>query len=85
MADTINQTTPPKTVAQRGWRTFFQSVGGAIVGLLLAVWNTPGVPETIVNYAQTNFVPLLIAFVGLIGVPTAVIALIQNYLEAKRR
>lgn len=81
MAD---QVTPSKTAAQRGWRTLIQNVGGALVGLLLAVWNTPGVPETVVNYAQDNFVPLLLAFVGLVGVPSAIIAYIQNKLEAKR-
>lgn len=80
----MGNTTPPKTPLQRGWRTLLQSIGGAIVGLLLAVWNTPGVPETVVNYAQANFVPLLLTFVGLVGVPSAVIAWLQNRVETNR-
>lgn len=78
------EVTPQKTPAQRGWRTLGQGIGGAIVGLLLAVWNVPGVPEAVVNYAQANFLPLLLTFVALVGVPSALIAYVQNKLEAKR-
>lgn len=80
----MQEISPAKTPAQRGWRTLGQSAAGAIVGLLLAVWNTPGVPETVTNYAQANFVPLFLTFVALVGVPSAVIAYIQNKLEAKK-
>lgn len=79
------EVTPQKTPAQRGWRTLAQSAGGALVGLLAAVWNVPGVPEAVVNYAQHNFVPLLITFITLVGVPSAVIAYVQNKLEAKKQ
>lgn len=79
------QTTPQKTPAQRGWRTLAQTAAGAVVGLLAAVWNVPGVPETVVAYSRDNFVPLLITMVALIGVPSAVIAYVQNMLEAKSK
>lgn len=87
MADntTLQTTTPPKTVAQRGWRTFFQTAGGSLVGLVLAVWNVPGVPDAINAYATAHFLPLFLSLLGLIGIPTAIVALVQNYLEAKSR
>lgn len=83
--DASNTPTPPKTAAQRGWRGLYQSAIGAVIGLFVAVWGVPGVPETVVNYAQNNFLPLLITAIMLIGVPTAVVGFIQNYLETKAR
>lgn len=77
------EVTPQKTPAQRGWRTLIQGLGGAVVGLFAAVWNVPGVPDAVVGYAQKNFVPLLVTFIGLVGVPTALISYVQNKLEAK--
>ena len=74
----------PKTSAQRGVRTFFQTVVASITGLLIAVWNVPGVPDVVVGYAQQNWLPLLLTFIGIIGVPAGVIAYIQNKLEGNK-
>lgn len=76
--------TPAKTPAQRGVRTLLQVAGGLFVGLCLAVWNVPGVPETIVAFARQNFLPLFIELLALFGLPSAVIAYVQNRLETKR-
>jgi len=79
----MNET--PKTPEIRGWRTFVQALGGILVGLVLAVWNVPGVPEVITEYARTNFVPLFIALATLIGIPSGIISLIQNRIEAANK
>ena len=73
-----NVPTTGKTPEQKGVRTFLQTVGGSVVGLLLAVWNVPGVPEAVTAYARTNFVPLLVTLAVLVGVPSGVIAYFQN-------
>lgn len=74
----------PKTSAQRGVRTFFQTVLASITGLVIAVWNVPGVPDVIVSYARENWLPLLLTFVGTISVPAWIIAYIQNKLEGNK-
>lgn len=70
----------PKTPAIRGWRTLFQVLAGTFVGLVLAVWNVPGVPEAITSYARENFVPLFFQLGAMIGVPAAIISWGQNKL-----
>lgn len=72
--------TPAKTPTQKGVRTFFQTLGGLLVGLILAVWNVPGVPEAIVAYAKTNFVALFMSLIVLVGLPSGLIAYFQNRL-----
>lgn len=74
----MNQET--KTPVVKGVRTFFQALGGLFVGLVLAVWNVPGVPETVSAYVQANFVPLFLGLVTFVGLPTGVIAWLQNKL-----
>ena len=69
-----------KTPTQKGVRTFFQTLGGLLIGLVLAVWNVPGVPEAIVAYAQVNFVPLFMSLLVLVGLPSGLIAYFQNRL-----
>ena len=82
---TLQTATPAKTPGQRGWRWLAQSAIGAVIGLFLAVWEVPGVPETINEYAQTNFLPLFITLLVLVGIPTAVVTFVQNYLETRRK
>lgn len=69
-----------KTPVVKGVRTFFQTIGGLLVGLVAAVWNVPGVPETVTAYAQANFVPLLIGLIAFVGLPAGIIAWLQNRL-----
>lgn len=85
MADVLNTNTPAKTPVERGWRGLYQSAIGAVIGLFVAVWDVPGVPETVTNYAQDNFLPLLFTAILLIGVPTAFVTLVQNYLETRKK
>lgn len=70
----------PKPPVIKGVRTFFQTIGGLIVGLVAAVWAVPGVPEAVTAYAQANFVPLLIGLTVFVGLPAGLIAWIQNRL-----
>lgn len=67
-----------KTPTQKGVRTFIQTLGGLLVGLLIAVWNVPGVPEAIVAYVQANFVPLFAGLLVTVGLPSGLIAYFQN-------
>lgn len=68
------------TPAVKGVRTFFQTLGGLFVGLLLAVWNVPGVPEAIVAYTKANFIPLFMTLLVIVGLPSGLIAYFQNRL-----
>ena len=67
-----------KTPTQKGVRTFLQTLGGLLVGLIMAVWNVPGVPEAIVAYVRVNFVPLFMGLLVTVGIPSGLIAYIQN-------
>lgn len=72
--------TEPKTPVVKGVRTFFQALGGCLVGLLAAVWAVPGVPAAIQGYAQANFWPLFGGLLVFIGLPAGLIAWLQNRL-----
>jgi len=50
----------------RGVRTSLQALVGFFIGLILVIWNTPGVPQNIQNYLQPYELQLLM----LIGIPT---------------
>lgn len=69
-----------KTPVVKGVRTFFQTLAGLFVGLVLAVWSVPGVPQTVTAYVYANFVPLLIGLAAFVGVPAGLIAWLQNRL-----
>lgn len=68
--------TGPRTPLVKGVRTGLQSVVGSIIGLCLAVWAVPGVPETVTTYLGENWLPLLLT----IGIPSGIVAYIQNKL-----
>ncbi len=66
----------PKTPLVKGVRTGIQSMIGAVVGLIVVVWAVPGVPEAVVHYLQTYWLPILLG----IGVPSGLVAWLQNKL-----
>lgn len=66
----------PKTPVVKGVRTAFQSIIGAVIGLIAVVWAVPGVPEAVVQYLQTNWFLILLS----IGVPSGLVAWLQNRL-----
>jgi hypothetical protein len=66
----------PRTPVVKGVRTGIQSIIGAVVGLIVVVWAVPGVPEAVVQYLQTYWLPILLA----IGVPSGFVAWLQNRL-----
>lgn len=65
-----------RTPLNKGVRTGVQAVLGSLVGLVLVVWAVPGVPEAVINYAQTNWLPILLT----VGIPSGFIAWLQNKL-----
>ncbi|MCA9333895.1 hypothetical protein KC963_02505 [Candidatus Saccharibacteria bacterium] len=68
------------TPVVKGVRTFLQTIAGLLVGLVAAVWSVPGVPEAVTAYVQANFVPLLIGLAVFVGIPSGVVAWLQNRL-----
>lgn len=65
-----------RTPLNKGVRTALQTIVGSLIGLVLAVWAVPGVPEAVIEYAKTNLVPLLLV----IGIPSGFVAWLQNRL-----
>ena len=65
-----------RTPLNKGLRTGLQAIVGAFVGLVVAVWAVPGVPETVIEYVTSNMLPLLLV----IGIPSGLVAFIQNRL-----
>lgn len=58
--------------AARGIRTFLQALIGFVVGLFLAVWAVPGVPDAVTNYVTGNIGGLF----ALVGIPAALAGLV---------
>lgn len=72
----ISKTSP----AGKGVRTGLQAVAGSLIGLVVVVWAVPGVPEAVTAYVSTNWLPILLT----IGVPSGLVAWLQNKAEAGR-
>ena len=66
----------PRTPVNKGVRTGIQAMIGSVIGLVAVVWAVPGVPEAVVNYAQTYWLPILFG----IGIPSGFVAWLQNRL-----
>lgn len=64
------------SAAQRGVKTALQAIVGFAVGLGLAIWQVPGVPDAIVVYFRNNFVELMLT----LGVPTAIASGATSFL-----
>lgn len=62
------------TPAGKGLRTGLQAVIGSLIGLVAVVWAVPGVPEAVVEYAKSNWLPLLLT----VGIPSGLVAWLQN-------
>lgn len=66
----------PRTPLVKGVRTGIQAMVGAVIGLIAVVWAVPGVPEAVINYMQSYWLPILLS----IGVPSGFVAWLQNRL-----
>lgn len=62
------------TPAGKGLRTGLQAVIGSLIGLVAVVWAVPGVPEAVVEYAKSSWLPLLLT----VGIPSGLVAWLQN-------
>lgn len=58
----------------RALKTAMQAIIGFFIGLILAVWAVPGVPEAIIAYIKSNFVGVAL----MIGVPSGLTSFIMN-------
>lgn len=65
----------------RGVRTGLQAVIGTLVafitGLVLSVWNVPGVPEALLDYVSKNLLTTLVT----IGVPSGLAGFVWSVLR----
>ncbi len=76
-SEALQETLPSKDSAtSRALKTFVQALLGSLIGLVVAVWSTPGVPTVVVNYIQANMIPLILG----IGVPSGLISLLWNLI-----
>lgn len=66
----------PKTPVVKGVRTGIQAIIGSLIGLVAVVWAVPGVPEAVIEYAKSNWLPILLT----IGFPSGLVAYVQNKL-----
>lgn len=80
-----NQTTPPKTPAQRGVRTALQTIGGTIVAYFTGLLALPAVREYTNNFIQTQGVAALLVVLAALGLGAGVVAFVQNFLETKTK
>jgi len=78
MADTTT-----KTPAQRGIRTFLQTVGGTIVAFLYGLWQLPGVSDYVHNFVVNEGFSLLVGLAALVGIPAGFIAYLHNRVATK--
>lgn len=65
------------TALIRGVRTAIQAVIGFVTGLVVVVWNVPGVPEAVVSYTSNNIVQLAAAF----GISSGLAAFVWNFFR----
>lgn len=80
-----NETTPPKTPAQRGVRTALQTIGGTIVAYFTGLLALPAVREYTNNFIQTQGVASLLVVLAALGLGAGVVAFVQNLLETKTK
>lgn len=64
----------------RGVRTGLQTLIGLFVGLIVAVWAVPGVPDVIFKYFTDN----ILNAVALFGLPTVVSGIVAKVWNRAR-
>jgi hypothetical protein len=82
MADKTNNNTlditNKNTPEGKGFRTFYQTLIATVVAFLAGLWNVPGVPEFVTQFARTEGVQFLLFLATFIGIPAGLIAWYQN-------
>lgn len=58
----------------RAIKTAVQAVIGFSIGLFIAVWTVPGVPDAVWNYVQGNLIKVLLS----VGLPAGLTSLVWN-------
>lgn len=61
----------------RAIKTAVQAIIGFSVGLGIAIWTVPGVPDAVWNYIQGNLLQVLLS----VGVPAGLTSLVWNLLR----
>lgn len=67
------------TASYKGVRTSLQAFAAFVVGLILVIWNTPGVPQNVTNYIR----PYEMSFLLWLGVPTVFVSGLIAYITGK--
>lgn len=69
----------------RGLKTFVQAVIGFIIGLTIALFNVPGVPDAVVSYVQKHAVEMLLGFGLPVSISTGGASFVWNLLRKNIR
>ena len=65
----------------RGIKTAAQAIVGFCIGLVVVVWNVPGVPDAIVDYTKNHLWEILL----LVGVPAGITSTVWNLFRPSVR
>lgn len=65
------------SVVGRGLKTAVQAIIGFLFGLVVVVWNVPGVPQAVIKYTQENIWGVLL----LVGIPSGLVSIAWNYFR----
>lgn len=66
------------TPQQKGFRTFYQTVGATLVAFFYGLWQLPGVSDYVHSFVANQGFSLVLALAGLIGIPAGLISYFQN-------
>lgn len=67
------------SAAWRGLITAAQAIVAFFVGLIVVIWQVPGVPEVVITYTKEHLVQLL----GLFGLSTGTTSFLFNLIFRK--
>lgn len=72
--------TPTGKGIRTGIQAFFGTAITLIVGLVVVVWNVPGVPHAVLTYLNSNVVPIIFSSSSASAIVSGLIAYYQNKL-----
>ncbi len=69
------------SAAGKGIATALQALCGFIFGLVLVVWNVPGVPQAVFGYVQNNVIALIMFFGVPMAIASGVVGFVMNLIR----
>jgi hypothetical protein len=80
-----NNVRPPtlNSATGRGLITIGQALITFLVGLILAVWKVPGVPQAVINFVLHNSLSLLLSFGISSSIGVGLVSFLWNFIFRK--